>query len=175
MSSISFDYGPFVAYISSHGHYGIAARDIPWAAAGPLPGLLEHGRAETLNETWNSEGRKPERLIGTDDDMPDIADPRVEMCLRLYVEKHMPSLQQRYKEARRRWSEMQQQTFVVKRVPLRPGQRVRLYFTGPPAVNGQEFVFHAIDDKGCIYLGGGNGFRAHGLGASDYLEPVDPK
>src|SRR5690242_11213709 len=64
MASISFDYGPFEAYVSSHGHYGIGALDVPWAVIGPLPGLLEHGRVETLNETWDDEGREPHRLIG---------------------------------------------------------------------------------------------------------------
>lgn len=185
VASIGFDYGPFHAFISSHGHYGIAASDLPWAVVGPLPGLLEHGRAEALNETWDSEGREPDRLIGTDDDMPDLADPRLERCLKAYVERHWATLQRRHEKAKRRWEEMQQQTVVVNGVSLRPGQRVRLYshweakvdefifhLYDPPGRAG-EFIFHAIDDEGCVYLGGENGFRSQKLGPMDRLIPLD--
>ena len=175
VSHIGFDCGPFHAFVSSRGIYGIAARDLPWALIGPLPGLLEHGKAESLNETWDSEGREPNRLIGTDDDMPDLADPRLEKCVRAYVERHWPSLQRRHDEAKQRWEQMQRHTRVVKGVSLRPGQRVRLYCSGALPVNGEEFVFHAIDDEGCVYLGGENGFRSQKLGPLDRLEPVGPE
>lgn len=175
MSSLGFDYGPFHAFVSSHGHYGIAVHDLPWWVDSPLPGLLEHGRAEALNETWESEGRQPEQLVGTDDDMPDLEDPRLEKCLRAYVERHWESLQRRHAEAKQHWIEMQQHTLVVKGVSLRPGQRVRLYFAGPPPINGDEFTFHFIDSGGRIFLRGENGVRSHKLGSADRLEPVDPE
>lgn len=31
MASVGFDYGLFHAYVSSQGHYGIGAFDLPWA------------------------------------------------------------------------------------------------------------------------------------------------
>ena len=172
MSSIGFEIGPFEAYVSSHGHYGIAAHDLPWAVTGPLPGLLEHGRAEALNEAWDSEGREPDRLVGNDDGMPDLEDPRLERCLRGYIEKHWASLQRRHEEAKQRWEEMQQHVFVVRGVPLRPGQAVRLYSPGAVPANGEEFIFHAVDDEGRVYLGGKNGFRSQKLGSLDRLEPA---
>ena len=156
MSSIGFDCGPFHAFVSSHGHFGIAARDLPWAVVGSLPGLLEHGTAEILNETWDSEGLEPDRLIGTDDG----------------VEKNWPSLQRRYEQAKQRWEEMKQHTLVVKGVRLRPGQTVLLY-RGSPPTEVTKFIFHAIDDDGCVYLGGKNGFRFQKLGPSDRLEPLE--
>jgi len=177
MASIGFDFGPFHAYVSDRGNYGIAARDLPWAVVGPLPGLLEHGRAETLNETWDDEGREPHRIIGTDEEMPDLEDPRLERCLRVYVQRHRQSLERRLAQARQRWDEMQRQTVLVKDVRLQPGQRVRLYCAGTPspqeAVEVGEFVFHAIDEEGCIYLGGEGGFRSQKLGPLDRLEPVN--
>jgi len=172
VSSIGFDCGPFHAFVSSHGHFGIAARDLPWAVVGSLPGLLEHGTAEILNETWDSEGLEPDRLIGTDDGIPNLEDPRLARCVRAYVEKNWPSLQRRYEQAKQRWEEMKQHTLVVKGVPLRPGQTVLLYCGSPPT-EVTKFIFHAIDDDGCVYLGGKNGFRSQKLGPSDRLEPLD--
>jgi hypothetical protein len=171
MSKIAFDYEPFRAVVSSHGYYFISAKDVPSAVDSPLPGVLEQGRAEALNETWDSEGREPNQLIGNDDDMPDLEDPRLERCVRAFIEKHWLSLQRRHEETKKRWEKMQGQLFVVDGVPLRTGQRIRLF---GPTDDGKEFVFYAFGDKPkTVYLFGENGLRVVWLGPLNRLEPLD--
>ncbi|HEX4793881.1 MAG TPA: hypothetical protein VH370_08825 [Humisphaera sp.] len=144
---IHFRIGALIIDVSSHGYFTICAEDVP--AGGPLPGCLQHGSIEPLNETWANDGREPLQLEPWDDGMPDLEDPRLERCVRTYVQKHDQRLQESLKRARAAWEQMRNTPVDVEGTLLMPGQRVRGYY----AKDGIRE--HAKDEGERVFLGYG--------------------
>jgi len=111
---------------------------------------LEHGTIEPLNETWANDGREPLQLEAFDDGMPDLEDPRLERCVRDYIEKHAERLQKSLEDARTKWEQMCVTPVDVEGTMLMPGQRLRVYY----AKDGVRE--HARDDGERVFLGYGS-------------------
>lgn len=179
VASISFSVEHFRLFIKSDGTYGITVDDLPWSLTEQsLPGLLEYGRLEVLNDTWLARGREPRELIGTSELMPCLTDPRLEECAKTYLHMHLEELQQRHAEACQKWRQMQKHPLDVGGTPIRPGQAVRIYYSP----DGTRAIAVSKGDATFFYFGGYGGntlYLSTGSfsltsGSSRYwLEPVE--
>jgi hypothetical protein len=94
-----------------------------------LPGILLRETTVKLNETWDSEGREPSTLGTWEDELPDLLDPRLQICVTAYFAKHRAELEQLRCSAMARWDEIKKIPQMVESRMFTPGERVDLVFS----------------------------------------------
>jgi hypothetical protein len=147
---LTFEIPPYKVNVSSHGQFTVWVKSIPSSVHSTvLPGAIFRAKCDVLNETWSSEGREPLHIEPYDDGMPDLEDPRLERCVRDYIQLHHDELARLHQAAAEKWEELKMVHQLVEGRLISPGQPVNLLHSAngehASAVSKGTFEFAGIE------------------------------